>query len=160
MCSVTSSHLNFTLCVTAALFGPARNRVNLKHKPIVLFSLKLGEVATNIPTPSINVDGDRGKEEPKFHRVVVPQEARTRSALCDVLTTRGTKTFTHVVDACGRDRVEDAQAHLDKELHEDETAVLLVFRQRTKHTPLPSSLPSPSPSAMTAAVFEYGVQSR
>jgi len=98
-------------------------------KTTILYSLKLGEVVTTIPTIGFNVEtleyklisftvwdvGGRDKTR-ALHRHYYP----------------GTNALIFVVDSNDRDRIEDAREELNKMLYEDELrdTALLVFANK------------------------------
>ncbi|CAJ1452543.1 unnamed protein product [Effrenium voratum] len=108
-------------------------------KTTILYKVKLGEVATTIPTTDFYVDSAKCNNL-SFTVWDVGGQDKIRPLWRNYY--QGTNGLIFVVDSNDRDRIEDARGELNKMLNEDEMrdAVLLVFANKQD-----------LPHAMTAA---------
>ncbi|CAK0847211.1 unnamed protein product [Prorocentrum cordatum] len=110
-------------------------------KTTILYSLKLGEVVTTIPTIGFNVETVEYKNISFTVWDIGGQDIIRPLWRHYIRSYQGTQGLIFVVDSNDRDRAEDAREELTKILNEDQLrdAVLLVFANKQD---LPNAMPA------------------
>merc|ERR1719223_1719901 len=118
-------------------------------KTTILYKLKLGEVATTIPTVGFNVKEVQYKN---INFTVWDVGGQDKIRKLWRYYYQNTQGLIFVVDSNDRDRIEDAREEIAKILSEDEMrdAVVLVFANKQD---LPNSMPA------AAVIEKLGLQS-